>query len=233
MPTLTLAGTGSPFLHVSLQKGERFYAESNAMVMLENNLELQARMKGGFLGALARKFFNEESFFVQEVVATGGSGDALFAPVTPGEMEILDVGETQYRMIDGAFMAHTEGVQISSKAQTLTNALFSNTGGFFVMETSGQGQCVVAGLGVVMAIDVVDEHPVIIDNGHILAWDSRLKYEPGISTNKKGFLSNLVNFSGEGLISKFSGRGKVYLSSRQRGTFMGWIAAGHTHAQSR
>lgn len=63
MPTLTVTGEHDPFLHISLQQGESISCESDAMVMMESNLDLTAHMQGGLLGALARRLVNGESFF--------------------------------------------------------------------------------------------------------------------------------------------------------------------------
>ena len=44
MPQFTVTGDVDPFLHVSMQQGEKIYCESNAMVMMESNLELKGKM---------------------------------------------------------------------------------------------------------------------------------------------------------------------------------------------
>ncbi|MFC2503748.1 MAG: AIM24 family protein, partial [Cardiobacterium sp.] len=41
MPVFTPTGELDPFLHVSLRRGESIYCESDAMVMMEANLELR------------------------------------------------------------------------------------------------------------------------------------------------------------------------------------------------
>jgi uncharacterized protein (AIM24 family) len=47
-----IIGQGDPFLHVKLNKGERLICESNAMVMMEDNLELRGEMRGGFFSSI-------------------------------------------------------------------------------------------------------------------------------------------------------------------------------------
>jgi uncharacterized protein (AIM24 family) len=53
MPVFTVTGDVDPFLHVSMRHGEKIYCESDAMVMMESNLELKGRMSGG-LGSCQR-----------------------------------------------------------------------------------------------------------------------------------------------------------------------------------
>ncbi len=62
MATFTVTSEIDPFLHVSPQRGERTFAESDAMVMMESGLELEGKMTGGLLRGLARRFANGESF---------------------------------------------------------------------------------------------------------------------------------------------------------------------------
>ena len=44
MAQFTLTEGADPFLHVSLTQGEKIYCESNAMVMMEDTLDLKGKM---------------------------------------------------------------------------------------------------------------------------------------------------------------------------------------------
>lgn len=225
----SLAGERDPFLHVQLERGETVHAESNAMVSMDATLDLKAQMQGGLLSAIGRKFANGESFFNQHIEATRGPGEVLLAPQMPGDIQILDVSrDSQYLLNDGAFLASETTVDMRVRMQGIGQAFLGGTGGFFVMETSGQGKLAVAGFGSVFALSITRENDVIIDNQHVIAWDSRLRYDISMSTSKsKGFLGNLVNsvVSGEGLVTRFSGEGKVYVSSRNMRNFVQHIGS--------
>ena len=141
-------------------------------------------------------------------------------------MQVLDVGQRQYMISDGAFVAATSTVNLNVRTQNVGNALFGQTGGFFITETSGSGQLVVSGFGSVATLDVEAGKDITIDNSHVVCWDSSLRYEISVSTNRSaGFLGNLVNSvtSGEGMVLRFSGRGKVYVCSRNRAAFKAWM----------
>ena len=58
MPIFTPTGEQDPFLHVHLRRGEEIYCESDAMVMMDNTLELRGKMQGGFMSALVRRLAN-------------------------------------------------------------------------------------------------------------------------------------------------------------------------------
>jgi uncharacterized protein (TIGR00266 family) len=226
MPVFTVTGDVDPFLHVSMRHGEKIYCESDAMVMMESNLELKGRMSGGLGSALMRTFANGESFFQQHIEATKGDGDCLLSPTLPGAMQVMDVGQRQYMISDGAFVAANSSVQLNVRTQSLGNALFAQSGGFFITETSGSGQVVVSGFGSISQLEVEPGKDVIIDNSHVVCWDSSLHYEMSVTTNRSsGFFGNLVNSvtSGEGMVLRFSGHGKILVCSRNRNGFLAWV----------
>lgn len=232
MPVFTTTGDVDPFLHVSLRRGEKIYCESDAMVMMEANLELRGKMSGGLLGGIARRLAGGESFFQQHIEAVNGDGDCLLSPCLPGAMQIIEIGSNRYTLNDGAFVAADHTVEMKMRTQNIGNALFAQSGGLFVMEASGTGQLVVSGFGSMFQLDVEPGKDVIIDNSHVVCWDSNLQYEISITTNQNkggigGFISNAVNSmtSGEGIVLRFSGRGKVLICSRNRDSFLKWVGA--------
>ncbi|MBH1983868.1 MAG: TIGR00266 family protein [Burkholderiales bacterium] len=235
MPVFSVTGDVDPFLHVSMKQGETIYCESDAMVMMETALDLKGKMTGGLGGAIMRRFANGESFFQQHIEAVRGSGDCLLSPTLPGAIEVVDVGARQYLLNDGAFVAATSGTEMKVRTQSLGNALFAQSGGFFVMETAGTGQVVVSGFGSMFQLDVEPGKDVVIDNSHVVCWDNSLKYEISVTTGGGsggggigGFLGNIVNSvtSGEGIVLRFSGSGKVFICSRNRDAFLKWTASG-------
>ena len=227
MAEFNLVGSPEPFLHVSMQQGEAIYCESDAMVMVEQNLEVGGKLRGGIFQAFMRKFTSGESLFQQQIKAVKGAGECLLSPNLDGDMQILDVGATQYILSDGAFVAAHDSVEIKARLNSsIGGAFFGNTGGFLVMETSGQGQVVVAGCGTLFELEVEPNKEVVIDNGHVVCWDSRLNYNLSVSTSQSsGLLGNLMNsvMSGEGMVLRFSGKGKVIICSRNRQNFLAWL----------
>ena len=222
-----ITGSIDPLLCVSLEKGEKVLAESNAMVAMDGDLSLKGRSRGGIMKSLARKFLNDETFFQQYVEAEKGAGDVLLAPNIPGDIRILDVGQRQYMISDGSFLAATEGVELEVKSQGLGRALLGDSGGFFVMATDGSGQVAVSGFGSVRELEVKDGKTLVVDNGHLVAWDSDLDYELSLNTAHSGLFGKLVNsqITGEGIVLKFRGRGKVIVCSRNKGGFLDWVFA--------
>lgn len=168
MPSITVSGSIDPLLSVVLNKGESIFAERNAMVSMDATLALTGRAKGGFFSALSRKVLNDESFFQQKIEAVDGPGEVLLTPTLPGDIAVLQTGERQYMIADGAYLASTEDVELDAKTQGLGRALLGNSGGFFVIRTNGKGEVAVSGFGSMRAIDLDGSHSVYVDNGHLV-----------------------------------------------------------------
>lgn len=230
MAQFTVTGEVDPFLHVSLTQGEKIYCESNSMVMMEDTLDLKGKM-GGFGQALMRSFANGESLFQQHIEAVRGAGDCLLSPVLMGGMQILDIGTNSYCLSDGAFVAAETSVSLVSRMEQLSvqgalMSMFGQAGGFFYSEASGFGKLVVSGMGSLFTLDVEPNKDVIIDNAHVVAWDSRLQHKVSLSTSQGGgLMGRLVNSvtSGEGVVLRFSGKGKVVICSRNKENFIAWM----------
>ncbi|AFL74115.1 TIGR00266 family protein [Thiocystis violascens] len=222
MPTFTVTGEIDPFLHVSLQKGEKIFCESGAMVMMEAALQVKGQLRGGLGRALLRRMATDESLFQQEIEAVSGDGDCLLSPTLPGSIELLDVGPGDaYTLSDGSFVAADSSVEVRARMNTVGGGLFGGTGGFVIMEATGRGKLAVSGFGSIFTLDIAPDRETVIDNNHAVAWSSNLQYEVGMPQTGGGFFGNIVNSvtSGEGLVLRFRGQGKVVICSRNRGLF--------------
>ncbi len=225
MSQFEITGSVDPLLKVTLEKGEELYAENNAMVAMDSSIVLTSSASGGFFRSLGRKLLNDENFFQQKFEAPDAGGSVLLAPNIPGDVRLLEVGPARYTLSDGAFLACTKDVAIETKSQGLGKAIFAKSGGFFVMEASGSGTLAVSGFGSIREMEVTPERPLIIDNGHVVAWDATLDYKLTLNTARKGFFGKIVEstLTGEGIVLTFTGKGKVLVCSRNRGGFLNWI----------
>jgi uncharacterized protein (TIGR00266 family) len=189
---------------VWLGAGESISAESGAMVGMTPNVTMQTQ-SGGLMGGLKR-MFGGESFFRNTFTAQGGQGEVLFATPLCGDIVVLECGSKQWSMQNGAFVASATGVQVATKSGG-GRGFFGGVG-LFILETSGAGEVLVGGFGALDAIEV--DGSMVIDTGHVVAWESSLTYSVGKSAG--GWVSSFL--SGEGLVCSFQGRGTVYLQSR-------------------
>ena len=128
--------------------------------------------------------------------------------------------------MEKVFSNSTSQVEVKAQLQNVGVALFGGTGGFMIGRTSGKGQVAVNGFGSLFTLEVTAGKDITVDNGHVVAWDANLHYELSVTTSQsRGMLGNLVNSmtSGEGVVLKFSGNGRVVVCSRNRDSFVGWM----------
>jgi uncharacterized protein (TIGR00266 family) len=88
--------------------------------------------------------------------------------------------------------------------------------GLVLLECVGDGDVFVNSYGGITEVPVNGKF--IVDTGHIVAFDATLDFRVRSIGGIKSFL-----FSGEGLVCEFSGRGTVYVQSRNLDALVGWI----------
>jgi uncharacterized protein (TIGR00266 family) len=187
-----------------LQPGEALMAESGAMMGMSTNVNMQTQ-SGGFLKGLKR-MFGGESFFRNTFVAQGGQGEVLLTTPLCGDMTVLDVGQYQWKMANSAFIASSSTVDVAS--QGTFKGILSGAG-MFILGTQGQGQCIVGSFGAIEPMMIQGE--MIIDTGHLVAWDANLQYTV-TKASQSGWIASWL--SGEGFVCHFKGHGMVYMQSR-------------------
>lgn len=198
------------FLTVDIPAGETLKVEASAMATMDTNIKMKTKMRGG-LG----RMFTGESLFINEFTAEHGSGQIQIAPGPPGDMEHVYLDNETIYLQNSAYVASTMGVEVKTKWQGLMKGFFSSEG-LFLIRCEGQGDLWFNTFGAMICIDVDGDY--VVDNGHIVAFTSELDYRmESVGGMKSLFLS------GEGLVCRFRGRGKVWIQTRQFPAFASWV----------
>lgn len=213
-----------PVVECKLQRGERIKAESDAMIAMSDTIDVEGKMPGsgigGVLSGLARKFLAGESFFFQELVARRGPGTVLFGHSEPGGILDLELdGSYGLTVQKNGFLASTEGIDVDTKVQNLSQGFLSGEG-FFVLNVRGRGTVFVSSYGVIHPINLDNGQEVLVDNGHLVAWPDYMHYDIE-KASSRGWISSFT--SGEGLVCRFRGPGVVLIQTRNPGGFKDWI----------
>lgn len=209
-----------PIVRCELVRGESLKAESDAMVAMSANFDVEGSMgKGGILGGLARKFLTGESFFFQRITATRGSGSVLIGHKALGGIADIELDGTYgLRVQKDGFLASEESVEIDTAMQNLAQGFLSGEG-FFVLKVHGKGIVFLSSFGAIHPIELADGEEVIIDNGHLVAWPDFMQYK--VEKASSGWISSLT--SGEGLVCRFRGPGTVLIQTRNPDSFSAWM----------
>jgi len=200
-------------LVVQLAPGEKFYSEGGAMSFLDPSVEIQPRLLGGFLKGIGRKLFGGESLFLSEYTATR-AGKVGIAPGHLGAVEECDLKGNTIMLTSGSYLAHTKAVNLSVRFGGLRS--FFSGEGVCLIECSGVGKVFFNTYGAMVCREV--RGALTVDTGHVVAFEPTLDYTIGGMGGIKQTL-----FSGEGLVMKFRGNGKIWLQSRTVGALAGWL----------
>ena len=200
-------------LTIALAPGESFWSEGGAMSRMSSHLTLQTRMVGGLLKSIFRKLAGGESLFISEYTAAQMAFVSL-TPACPGSVLHREMKGDSFYLTAGSFLACTPGMHLRTKFGGL-RALLSKEGAFLI-EVSGEGDLFFNAYGGVVEKSIDGEF--VVDNGHVVAWEPSLTYKIGGMGGMKQTL-----FSGEGLVMRFEGQGKIYLQTRQMPSLADWL----------
>ena len=210
-----------PLVELSLNQGETVYIQRGSMVYHTPNVSLNTKLNasgsglGRFVKAVGRSMVSGESTFITQAVAESDNGNLALAPDTPGQVIALELGEKQYRLNDGAFLALDGTAFYTMERQSIGKALFGGQGGLFVMTTKGQGTLLANAFGSIKKIELQNQE-ITIDNAHVVAWSKSLDYDIHL---ENGFWQPIG--TGEGVVNTFRGTGEVYVQSLNLQSFAG------------
>ncbi len=214
---LLYPGTNS-MVEFKLEQGEHIKAESGAMVAMSNSIDVEGKMEGGILGGLGRMLTGEK-FFFQTLTANRGAGSVILAPSTPGDIVLLELdGSVEYNVQKDGFLAGEDSIYVNPTMQNIAQGFFSGEG-FFILKIGGRGKLVLSSFGAIHEVSLAPGEEYIIDNNHLVAWPATTSYR--IDKASKGWISSFT--SGEGLVCRFSGPGKVYIQTRNTPSFGSWL----------
>ncbi|MEN9577912.1 MAG: hypothetical protein RJA70_921 [Pseudomonadota bacterium] len=193
-----------------LAAGESVRAEASAMVGMTHNIGVQtqgAAGSGGLFKGLKRAFLGGESFFTNLFTAQGAAGQVSLAPQLCGDMIVHQLDGHHQLFIQGSsYVSAPDTVQLDTQFQGFKG--FFTGESLFFLAASGQGPVLLNAFGAIEALDVNGE--LIIDTGHLVAFTSGIHYE--VSKAAEGWISSYL--SGEGLVLRVYGQGRVYLQTR-------------------
>ncbi|MBI3924227.1 MAG: TIGR00266 family protein [Armatimonadetes bacterium] len=205
------------FIKFVLNQGERLLVESGAMAAMDTDIGVQAQMMGGIVPSVMRRLLAGESLLMGEYSSKRDGSRLQISPGIPGEvMQIPMTGSKSYFLQAGSFLACTPGIQLNTVFGGL-KAIFSGEGMFF-LKVHGEGQLWVNAYGSVVEHDLQGGE-FIVDTGHIVGWEETVNWE----ISGMGNLFSTI-FSGEGLVLRLRGNGKVWLQTRSLGGLAGWLS---------
>ena len=200
---------------IRLGAGDSVKVEAGAMAAMSGGVEIQTASTGGLLGGLKRSVLGGESFFINTFTATSG-GEIAVAPKLPGDIVHLPLAGGTMFVQSGSWIASEPGVEVDTKwggAKT-----FFSGEGLFVLRCSGAGDMLVSSYGAIVDRQLQPGEVYTVDTGHIVAFDEGVTY----AVRKVGNWKSTI-LGGEGLVTDFTGPGRLLLQTRSAQELIDWL----------
>ncbi len=209
---------------IILKPGDSLVVESGSMVGMSPNLEIKTSIGGtgkgflgrllAFFGALLRKFLGGESIFLNTYQTISEQGCIFIAPPLPGDIITKQLDNQEIFIQRSSFLACSPGITLKTKWGGLRT--FFGGEGLFLLQAFGKGEIWLNSYGAIQEIEIKKKY--IVDSGHIVAFDSGVNFRVKTIGGLKSTL-----LSGEGLVTEFSGNGKLYIQTHNLNSIVNWV----------
>ncbi len=201
---------------VRLDAGETIVGEAGALVSRDTHVQMETSAGSKDQGLVAglfsglKRMVAGESFFQNRYTATGKAGEVTFAPALVGDVTVHPLEGTMF-LQSSAFLCAPPSVTIDPSWGGAKSFFSGN--GFVLVKATGSGPIAFNAFGAIKPVEV--DGAFLVDTGHVVAFEDSLKYS--VSRIGGGWTTFL--FGGEGLVCRFSGKGRVWLSTRNPSAF--------------
>lgn len=204
-----IQGGNFPVLVCTLNDNEAMISEGGGMSWMSPNTEMKTSSNGG-LGKMLGRMMTKESLFQNIYTARGGVGTIAFASSLPGEIMPLEINPgSDYVCQKSAFLASTQGVELSTFFQKKFGAGLFGGEGFIMQKLSGSGMAFIEIDGSAVRYNLEAGQQLIVDTGHVVLMSSSCKMDIQSVKGVKNVL-----FGGEGLFNTVvTGPGEVILQT--------------------
>lgn len=204
-----IKGGEFPALVCLLEPNETMVTEGGGMSWMSPNMQMKTTTNGG-IGKMLGRMVSQESLFQNKYTAVGGPGMIGFASSFPGEIIPLDVSDgKEYICQKSAFLASTEGVDLSIQFRKKLGAGLFGGEGFIMQKISGNGTAFIEVDGSVIRYTLAAGQQIIIDTGHLVMMSSTCQMDIQTVKGAKNIL-----FGGEGLFNTVvTGPGEVAIQT--------------------
>lgn len=216
-----IQGEPMPVVICDLDANESMITEKGSMVWMSPNMEMQTS-GGGSIGKAFGRMFSGESMFQNIYTAKGGPGMIAFASSFPGQIRAFEITPDRPVIAQkSAFLASTQGVNLSVFFQKKMGAGFFGGEGFIMQKISGSGVVFLEFDGSTVEYDLAPGQKLIVDTGNLAMMDATCSIE---IESVKGLKNKLLG--GEGLFNTVvTGPGRVVLQTMPLSAFAGAIAS--------
>ncbi len=211
-PSLTyrLDGTIMQTVELTLSGEQRIFSESGGMCWMDEGVEMETKARGGFLKSIGRLFGGESFFLTHYRSRDGRSRKITFASEFPGSILPFHLAARASLIAQkDAFMVADDSVTLSVEFTKRLGAGLFGGEGFVLQRLTGPGTAFLEVCGELVERDLQKGETVLVDTGHVAAFDPTVEYDIRLVRGIKNVL-----FGGEGLfLAALTGPGRIFLQS--------------------
>lgn len=209
MITHEIIGDDMQAVVVSMAAGDEIRAEAGAMTYMTTGIEMDARMTGGLLGGLTRKFLAGESLFLTYFKCTTPTGRVAFSAPYPGKIIRVPLQSSAIICQRGSFLCATGEINIKVEFTKRLGAGFFGGEGFILERFDGTGEVFAHSGGTIVPFELAQGEQLKVDTGCLVAFDPTVDYDIQFVGGIKTAL-----FGGEGLFfALLTGPGRVWVQT--------------------
>ena len=210
------------FVEIELDPNETAIAESGAMLMMDDGVEMQTifgdgsvQQPSGFFGKLVsagKRILTGESLFMTAFVNSGqGKKKVSFAAPYTGKILAMDLQELGGTIIaqKDAFLCAAKGVSVGIHFQRRLGTGIFGGEGFIMEKIEGDGMAFMHAGGYVIQKELRHGEVLKVDTGCVVAYTPTIDFDIEFVRGVKNLL-----FGGEGFFfARLTGPGKVWIQS--------------------
>jgi len=201
---------------ISIEPGGEVHVEAGAMAAYSDGVDIETKARGGVFAGLKRSMLGGETFFINTFRSSGG-GTVSVAADLPGDMTMITMDAAHALLVQsGSWIASDPGVDVDTKWGG-SKTFFSGKG-LFLLRCTGPGDVLVAAYGGILPMTLASGQSYTLDTGHVVAFDESVQF----SVHKAGNWKTTV-LGGEGLVTRFTGPGRLWLQTRSQNDLLDWL----------
>lgn len=194
---------------MSMGAGDVIRAEAGTLMYMTDGVDMDAKMEGGLLGGLKRKFLAGESLFITYFKGTSAGARVAFAGPYPGKIIHIPLNGQPVLCQRDAFLCCTGDIDLSIAFTKRLGAGFFGGEGFILQKMEGRGELFIHSGGTIVPFELKPGERLRVDTGCLVALDGGVDYD---ITRVGGIKTSL--FGGEGLFfASLTGPGRVWLQT--------------------
>ena len=211
-------------LEIKMSEAEVVVAQPNSMLSMTSGLQLTAsvgrrgsKSSAGWFGGM-KSALGGENVFTAEFRAKRDGQLLMLAPDSQGDILTISLsGNGGYYLTRGAYLANIGECELTIKYGGVKGMMAKT--GLFLLHAIGEGTVFCQSYGAIVEKELAEGENFFVDNRFMVAFSDTVQYQLVKATNS---VKDSV-LSGEGLVVKYTGPGKVYYQTRGKPA-VGWLS---------